>query len=150
VRRVTARRPARQPARATLRPARRRAARPRAGFTIVELIVAIIVLSVGVLALASSAGVMMRLMTDGNRQAHAASIAQSRFDSLASVGSAAANCNAIAPPGGSVGGTRADRGVVERWRATRTGAVTLTVLDSVRLPRTTNALVFGSVVRCQP
>ena len=66
----------------------------RDGFTIVEIIVAIMVLSVGVLGLAATAAVVQKQMGSGERQAAAAAIAQSRFDKLTSV-----NCaTAVASP----------------------------------------------------
>ena len=55
---------------------------PRSGFTIVETLVAIIVLSVGVLALASSMGGITRMMSGGQRKTRAASLAASILDSL--------------------------------------------------------------------
>lgn len=54
----------------------------RSGFTIVETLVAIIVLSVGVLALASSVGGITRMMSSGQRKTRAATIAASILDSL--------------------------------------------------------------------
>jgi type II secretory pathway pseudopilin PulG len=55
---------------------------PRSGFTIVETLVAIIVLSFGVLALASSVGGITRMMSNGQRKTRATSIATSVLDSL--------------------------------------------------------------------
>lgn len=54
----------------------------RGGFTIVETLVAIIVLSVGVLALASSVGGITRMMSSGQRKTRASTIAASILDSL--------------------------------------------------------------------
>lgn len=54
----------------------------RAGFTIVETLIAIIVLSVGVLALASSVGGITRMMSSGQRKTRASTIAASILDSL--------------------------------------------------------------------
>lgn len=54
----------------------------RSGFTIVETLVAIIVLSVGVLALASSVGSITRMMSSGQRKTRASTIAASILDSL--------------------------------------------------------------------
>jgi prepilin-type N-terminal cleavage/methylation domain-containing protein len=55
---------------------------PRGGFTIVEVLIAIIMLSIGVLALASSSGTITRMMTDGRAKTDIAAIAQSMLDSL--------------------------------------------------------------------
>ena len=58
------------------------AAGDRAGFTLVELIVAIVILSVGVLGLASTAAVVTRQIGGGAQQSRAAAVAQARFESL--------------------------------------------------------------------
>jgi Tfp pilus assembly protein PilV len=50
--------------------------RARDGFTIVEIIVAIMILSVGVLGLAATAAVVQKQMASGERQAAAAAIAR--------------------------------------------------------------------------
>ena len=55
---------------------------PRGGFTIVEVLIAIIMLSIGVLALASSSGTITRMMSDGRAKTDIAAIAQSVLDSL--------------------------------------------------------------------
>ena len=62
-------------------------ARPtdRQGFTLVELIVAIIILSVGVLGLASTAAVVTRQIGGGAQQTRAAALAQTRFEELRSI-----------------------------------------------------------------
>ena len=57
-------------------------ARDRRGFTLVELIVAIVILSVGVLGLASTAAVVTRQIGGGAQQSRAAAVAQARFESL--------------------------------------------------------------------
>ena len=54
----------------------------RGGFTIVEVLIAIIMLSVGVLALASSSGSITRMMHFGRMKTDATAIAQSVLDSL--------------------------------------------------------------------
>ena len=56
--------------------------RPRRGFTVVELIVAIIIISVGLLALASGSGATLRQMELSQQQTNAALIAQSRLEQL--------------------------------------------------------------------
>jgi prepilin-type N-terminal cleavage/methylation domain-containing protein len=56
--------------------------RSRGGFTIVEVLIAIIMLSIGVLALASSSGTITRMMHDGRSRTDLAAVAQSVLDSL--------------------------------------------------------------------
>jgi type IV pilus assembly protein PilV len=54
----------------------------RGGFTIVEVLIAVVMLSVGVLALASSSGAITRMMNFGRMKTDATAIAQSVLDSL--------------------------------------------------------------------
>jgi len=54
----------------------------RDGFTIVEVLIAIVMLSVGVLALASSSGSITRMMHFGRMKTDATAIGQSVLDSL--------------------------------------------------------------------
>ena len=57
--------------------------RMRAAFTLVELLVAIVVLTVGLLALAATAGLVASQVGDGGRLTGAAHVAHSLLDSLA-------------------------------------------------------------------
>ncbi len=52
------------------------------GFTIVEVLVAIIVLTVGLLGLASTAGYVTRMIASGDRYTIAATLANRRFENL--------------------------------------------------------------------
>ena len=56
--------------------------RNRRGFTIVEILVAVIVLSIGVLALAGTLGTITRMMSNGQQKTRAATVAASILDSL--------------------------------------------------------------------
>ncbi len=48
--------------------------RNRRGFTIVEILVAVIVLSIGVLALAGTLGTITRMMSNGQQKTRAATV----------------------------------------------------------------------------
>jgi len=54
----------------------------RGGFTIVEVLIAIILLSIGVLALTSSAATITQMMTNGAFRTKSSAIAQARFEKL--------------------------------------------------------------------
>lgn len=71
---------------------------PRGGFTIVEVLIAIIMLSIGVLALASSSGTITRMMYDGRTKTDISAVAQSVLDSLrtAAYGTTYPACAALA------------------------------------------------------
>jgi type IV pilus modification protein PilV len=54
----------------------------RSGFTIIEVLIAIVILTIGVLALASSSGTITRMMYFGQRKTDASALAQSVLDSM--------------------------------------------------------------------
>lgn len=92
-----------------LAPSRRRAlslpSRARRGFTIVEAIVAIIMLAMGVLAMVSSSTVVLRQMTVASQQGVAATVTAERMESLRSYDL----CSQI------VSGSGTNRGMTESW-----------------------------------
>jgi len=122
---------------------RRAGSNSRTGFTIVELVVAIVILTVGLLGLASTAAVVTRQMGGGAQQTLAASLPQSRFELLAST-----TCAALAA---SPSGSAETRGIAERWTTTSSPRNTRAMLDSVtfktnRGPRT---VVYNSMRVCE-
>ena len=56
--------------------------RGRDGFTVIEVIIAIVILSVGIIALASTAGLVTRMVAQGQRYSEAAQLANRRFELL--------------------------------------------------------------------
>jgi len=74
------------------------------GFTLVEVMVAIVVMAVGVLGLAGSAAVMTRQLSSGSRMARATVIARSRVEQLT-----AQDCTKLAS------GSAISSGVSEQW-----------------------------------
>src|SRR6266496_3015674 len=74
------------------------------GFTLVEAMVAIVVMAVGVLGLAGSAAVMTRQMSSGSRMAKATVVARSRVEQLS-----AQDCTKLAS------GSASSSGVNEQW-----------------------------------
>jgi Tfp pilus assembly protein PilV len=113
----------------------------RGGFTIVELIVAVVVMVIGVMGLASTAAVVSRLIGGGAHQATAATVAQSRFESLRSV-----RCAAI------VSGSATTRKVRERWVTELMAPRYYRVVDTVRFdtPKGERAQAYRSYIRCTP
>ena len=114
----------------------------RRGFTIVELIVAILILTVGVIGLTSTAAVVTKQLGRGNLQTIAATRAQSRFDSLTSV-----SCQNLASAGTQTG-TVSSRGVTEKWVITD-GNDIKTIEDTVRFAGRTNPLVYRTIIPCR-
>ena len=89
------------------------------GFTLVELIVALLLLSIGLLGLAGSATVVTRLMGAGSQLTIAAAVAESRIEALAAE-----------PCVSTTGGPVTTRGITESWTVSGTGQ-TRTVRDSL-------------------
>lgn len=81
------------------------------GFTVVEMMVAVMILSIGVLGLASTAAVVTRQMGGGSMQAMAASRASSRIEQLYAM-----NCTKLDGEYGSA----TSRGITEEWKAAKT------------------------------
>jgi prepilin-type N-terminal cleavage/methylation domain-containing protein len=112
----------------------------RAGFTVMELIVAIVILSIGLLGLAATSGVVMRLIGGGGHQTVAANVALARFEQLRGL-----SC------GRMTSGSAINRNVQEVWSVTPVGPVALPTAMDVRVTITyrTNMRRGGSTSRTQ-
>jgi prepilin-type N-terminal cleavage/methylation domain-containing protein len=112
----------------------------RAGFTVMELIVAIVILSIGLLGLAATSGVVMRLIGGGTHQTVAANVALARFERMRGL-----SCGRIA------GGSAISRNVQEVWSVTPVGPVAMPTAMDVRLTITyqTSVRRGGSSSRTQ-
>ena len=73
------------------------------GFTLIEVVIAILILSVGALALAGSSAVMVRRLADSSRNSAGASVGRSRIES-----SFAAPCNALTAGSEQISGIRSE------------------------------------------
>lgn len=118
-------------------------ARERRGLTLVECVVAILLLTVGLLALAGLAGSAAKAVRGGGTQVVAAAVAQSRFDSLMSV-----PCAGLAAGGATTSGTSTTRGVRETWSVTD-GKDLKRLSDEIRIPGRTNPVIYQSVIPCR-
>lgn len=119
----------------------------RSGFTLVEIMVAIVVLSIGVLGLAATAGVVVRQMTGAVHQSVAATVAYSRMERIRT-GNCVAMKDSSSPPAGVT-----TRNVTERWTIKGTsGSHVLLVYDTitymVRGKKKTQ--VYNSEYPCDP
>jgi prepilin-type N-terminal cleavage/methylation domain-containing protein len=129
-------------ARRTARPGRARGTGVRrglrAGFTLVELMVAMMIFTIGLLAMASTAAVVVRQMGDSSRMGVAAAVAQNQMEQLY-----AGNCK-IAQSGSSV-----ERGVSIAWTITpATRAATLGVSVTYQSRRGLRTQTYQSTVAC--
>ena len=86
----------------------------RSGFTIVEVLIAVIMLTIGILALASSVGGITRMMSGGQRKTRSYALVSSTMDSLRN--EAKRSC------GGMVAGTGTGTGGFTRaWTVSNSG-----------------------------
>jgi prepilin-type N-terminal cleavage/methylation domain-containing protein len=121
---------------------RKRCTSRRDGFTLIELVVAIMILVVGVLGLAGTAGAVSRMVGGAAQQTIAANVAASRFETLRSL-----PCSQV------VANTATTRNMAEKWTVTTdAGSSNLTVTDSITYNAAggrTRQLAFQSLIRCQ-
>ena len=105
-----------------------------------ELLVAIVILSIGLLGLAATSGIVMRLIGGGSHQTVAANVALARFETLRGV-----SC------GRMTAGSNIKRNVREVWTVTPVGPVATPRAMDVRLTITfnTNMRLGGSSSRTQ-
>ncbi|HSB53015.1 MAG TPA: type II secretion system protein [Gemmatimonadales bacterium] len=92
----------------------------RGGFTIVEVLMAIILLGIGMLVLAGGAGGVTRMMSQGSRKTRAYSAASSIVDSLRSI--AASDCASLPASGSST----YPGGISRAWTVSATGSTATT------------------------
>ena len=117
----------------------RRPSGKRAGFTLVELLVAMMVFAVGMLGLAATAASVTRMMGGARRQTIASTVAQARLEKLRS-----------SPCASLTSGSETVRGITNTWTIT---AVTrgVDVRDSVSFPSSRNTRrwkVYRTTLSC--
>ncbi len=111
----------------------------RRGFTLVELMVAIVLLSVGVLGLASTSVMVTRMVGNGARYTIVGHVAQARFEALRAV-----DCTTLA--GGSA---TARGGIMEAWSVVQQPrAVVVTDSLSYTIRGVAKSQVYQSMIPC--
>jgi Tfp pilus assembly protein PilV len=126
----------------TRRAKRRLATRARKGVTIIEVIIAMIVLTFGLLGMAGFSLTVTKQFKASSKQETAALLVQSRIDSIASI-----RCQLLAPSG-TQSGSLTVLGVTERWTI-QDGNDIKTLTDSVTFSPRTRALVYRSIIPCR-
>ena len=120
----------------------RLAGRPRKGVTIIEVIVAILVLSFGLLGMAGFSLTLSRQYKSSTKQETAALMVQSRIDSVASI-----RCQALAPSGTQTG-TLTMLGVTEKWSIADGNDIKV-LTDTVSFSPRVKPLVYRSIIPCR-
>jgi prepilin-type N-terminal cleavage/methylation domain-containing protein len=124
--------------RAPLRPVAARTRRD--GFTLAEIVIAMVILAVGLLALARGSMGVIRQMRAGNQAATAAMVAQSRMEKMRS-----RTCSSIST------GTATTNGLAEKWTVTSLSARVSAVAETVTYvprPGVTKKVGLNGVVPC--
>jgi prepilin-type N-terminal cleavage/methylation domain-containing protein len=119
----------------------------QSGFTLIEVMVAVVILSVGLLALAGSTANVSRMVGSGNRATVASQVATRRLENLRQVAySTTPACTSSA----LVGGTAAfGSGVSETWSVTGSGNTrqVLVAVTYARVGRSATDTV-STLLRC--
>jgi prepilin-type N-terminal cleavage/methylation domain-containing protein len=121
--------------------------RDRSGFTLVEVMIAIVVLGVGVIALAGSSASVTRMIGRGKHETRAAQVASRRLEALrAAALSSTPRCTAGAFANG---GPTVTDGVSETWVVPGAGTLrTITVTVTHRTTRGNHTDVLTTTLEC--
>lgn len=117
----------------------------RQGFTVVEVLVAIMVLGVGILALVGSSALVSRMIGEGKRSTFAAQIAQRRMESVRRLAMQTANCGSLPA---ATGTATTDR-ISEQWVITvGTKSRNVTVRAIYPNGRGNDTVLLSTIVGC--
>lgn len=119
--------------------------RPRSGFTLVEVLVAVTILAVGVVAMAGSTAAVTRMIGRGKIDTRAAQLATQQMEVLRRTAySTTPRCTALAN-----GALAQNASITVSWTVTVTGTGrTLNVTSSYATPRGPRSQVLTSYVEC--
>ena len=112
--------------------------RARPGFTVPEIVIAMMIFSVGALAMAATAARVMTMITSAQSRVLAAGVAEGRFEQLRSV-----------PCSAQTSGSATTRGIEERWTTVNlTRADDVTVIVTYTVDHATKSQAFRSFLPC--
>ena len=119
--------------------------RARSGFTLVEVLVAVTILGVGVVALAGSTATVTRMIGRGKIQTRAAQLATQRLEMLRLTAySATPRCTGLAS-----GGPQTTDKITVSWTVAVNGSGrNLTVSSAYATPRGTRTEVLTTYIEC--
>jgi Tfp pilus assembly protein PilV len=110
--------------------------------TIIEVIVAMMILTFGLLGMAGFSLTVTKQFKASTKQEAAALMVQSRIDSVASI-----RCQALAPSGPQTG-TLVNLGVTENWVIADGNDIKI-LTDTVTFSPRTRPLVYRSIIPCR-
>lgn len=113
--------------------------RPRRGVSLVEILIASLMMTVAVMGLLGASNNVSQQMGAGRRQMMAASVAQRRLDSLQSL-----SCAALTAAGS---GSGMSNGIRELWSVSGSGATRTVTLD-LTVPRVARAYRYTTIMPC--
>ena len=111
------------------------------GFTIIEVLIAVVMLSIGVLALASSAGGITRMMSSGQRKTRSFALASTVIETLRQATRTSAGCTAV-----PASGSRSQNEISATWTFSNPGAINNTHVVEVRLSYPVGPRIKGDTV----
>jgi prepilin-type N-terminal cleavage/methylation domain-containing protein len=86
------------------------------GFTLIEVMLAVVLLTIGVMALVGSSALVSRMIGKGKESTIAVQVATARFEKLRTIAASTATpCSAAGFVSGSASGSPATGGVAEAW-----------------------------------
>ena len=120
--------------------------RNRQGFTLVEVLVAVVVLGIGITALVGSSAMVTRMIGRGQMETRAAQLASRRLETLRREAySTSPRCTS---GGFASGGPSTSQGVTESWQLTGANPRTLTVTVSYKTAHGTHSNVISTLIKC--
>ena len=117
--------------------------KPRRGVTLIELLVAMSILSIGLMAIAGVSGSITRSLGESRNETLAATAAAARFERVAGTQCSAVTLNTVTAV--------ANRNITERYVVTDNGNNTRKVIDSVSWTtrRGTRVAAFTTLLPCR-
>ena len=110
----------------------------RKGFLLVELLVAVVIFSIGLLALAGTASVILTALTSTQSRTIAANVAESRFERIRATACAS-----------RANGSATTRGIAENWTLARLArADDVTVAVTFQTNHQSRTETFRSFITC--
>ena len=122
----------------------KRATSARRGVTLIELLVAMTILSVGLMAIAGVSGSITRSLGESRSETLAATAAMARFERVAGTQCSSLTLNSVT--------SVSSRNITEKYIVTDAGNNTRQIIDSVswKTRRGTRVAAFTTLLPCRP